>query len=168
MENKYITTIIIGFIAVIIGLAFWGLLGNNIGTLAVIQTSANQTFTLPANNTITDLIPCGQQNTSNVVIYTPDGKLVFTHGALPSGNYTAIHQAGSDGYLSTRINVTNMNSTWASQAVNVSCSYEPRGYINEGGGRAVALIIPILFALAIAFAASPDMREWFKGLAGGK
>ena len=161
MENKYLAGIIIATVAVLIGLAFWSPIGNNIGTLAIIQQSNNASFTVPALNTVTDLGVCGQLNTSTVVIFNATGNVI-----IPAANYTVTQAAGSDGYVSARITFTGTQAGYdaAGTTAQVTCTYQPRGYITDGGGRAVALLIPVLFALAIALAASPDFRDWLKGV----
>src|SRR3972149_735343 len=69
MEEKYIKGIIIATIAVLVGLAFWSTVGSSIGTLAVIQTSTNASFTFPANGSTSDLTTCGQLNTTTITVY---------------------------------------------------------------------------------------------------
>ena len=164
MEEKYIKGIIIATIAVLVGLAFWSTVGSSIGTLAVIQTSTNASFTFPANGSTSDLTTCGQLNTTTITVYnyTNNTGAVGGAGALVgSTNYTVTQAAGTDGYLSARVTCTALATNWVcGYATNVTCNYQPRGYITEGGGRSVALLIPVFLAILIAFAAIPDLREW--------
>lgn len=164
MEDKYINGIIIATIAILVGLAFWSTIGSSVGTLTAIQTSTNASFTFPGNGTTTDLTTCGQLNTSAVVIFnTTNGTAGFQNLIVPVSNYTITQAAGADGFLSTRIAYNGGGvDRFGGFADNVTCTYQPRGYIAEGGSRSVVLLIPIFFALLIAIAAIPDLREWIK------
>lgn len=162
MENKGIAFIAIAAVVILVGLSFWSTIGGSIGTLTVIQSSANVSYTLPANNTVADLTPCGQKNTSTVVIYDATGAII-----LPATNYSVAQGTSStDGYLADQITLKNVNATWASHAANVSCSYQPRGYVTDSGSRSIVNLIPIFFALLIAIVALPDVRERLKDFAG--
>ena len=155
MDNQYIGSIIIATVGILIGLALFTTSAQFIGTSTNLATSVNQSFTMPALNAEKDLAPCGQKNTSAVVIYNVSGDFLVT-----SGNYTVRQATGDDGYLSARINATGQpfNAT----AVNVSCSYEPKGYITDGSTRTVAGLIVIVGALLIAIVALPQARDWMK------
>ena len=127
-----------------------------------IQTSSNASFTAPAIGTVTDLTPCGQLNTSSVVIYNETGDALF-----PGANYTITQGTSSiNGFLSTQINITGTlgGEDVAGTSLQVSCDYQPYGYITDSGGRGVAALIIIFMAFAIAFAAFPDLREFAGGL----
>ncbi|UCD20938.1 MAG: hypothetical protein JSW08_00100 [archaeon] len=154
MEDKYIVGIVIAAVAVLVGLALWPAFAGNVGTMTQTSSSANVSYTLPANGSTADLTPCYQDNTSAVVIYSDAGDYV-----LPSANYSVAQAAGTDGFLHARITLININSTYAETAMNVSCSYEPLGYIEDSGSRGIVALIAIFMALLIAFAAFPNFRE---------
>lgn len=166
MENKtQVAFVIIAFIAVVIGLAFWPTIGDSVGTLARIQTSTNASFTFPENGTSIDLVSCGQLNTSAIVVFNEtNGTAGFQNFIVPANNYTVTQGISPvDGYLVTRLAYNGGGvDRFGGFANNVTCTYQPRGYITDGGGRAIALIIPILAALAIAFSAFPDLRQLAK------
>ena|SRR3990167_4859767 len=167
MEDKYIKGIIIATIAILVGLAFWSTVGGSVSTLTQTQTSTNASFTLPANGTTADLLQCGQLNTTSVVIFNAtNGTAGFQNHIIPATNYTITQAAGSDGFLSTRIVLSTLQPAqgYYGQSSNVTCGYQPRGYITEGGGRTVTTLIPLFLAILIAFAAIPDLRDWMKGL----
>lgn len=162
MANKPLAVIIVGFLAVLVGLSFWTLLGDNVGTLANLQTTANGSFTVPAQNAVADVVACGQQNTSAVLVFNATGDVEY-----PAANYTVAQgTSATDGYLVTQINFTGTfaGEDHAGTTATIDCTYQPRGYVTEGGTRAIVVLIPIFMALAIAFAASPDLREWLKGV----
>lgn len=163
MEDKNIGLIIVGFLVVVVGLALWSALSPPIGTLTQTFTATNASFTAPAVNVIGDLIPCGQLNTSAVVIYNAtNGTAGHPITVLGSG-YKVSQGAGADGFLSALINVTN--TTYAGKStLTVTCDYQNKGYVNDGGTRNLVLLIPIFFAILIAFSVMPDLREWIKGL----
>lgn len=154
--NNGFVFIILAAVAILVGLALYNsdAFAGNIGKMTQISTAANVSFTLPANNTVADLTPCGQKNTSVVVIYSPDGGSI-----LPAANYSVTQEAGTDGFLAARIKLLNVNTTWASHPANVSCSYQPKGYIDDGGSRAIVGLIAIFMALLIMISAMPNVRE---------
>lgn len=163
MEDKGFQFIVIAAVAVLIGLAFWSTIGGSIGTLARLQQTNNVSFATPTGATWFDVIPCGQLNTTNVRVFNRTGDV-----EISATSYN-IRQSVSatDGYLITQIRNISIFSTGAQAAsttLNITCEYQPRGYIAESGGRNIALLIPIFFAILIAFAAMPDLREWLKNV----
>ena len=141
--------------AVIVGSVLLTSSAQNVGTMTNTYDSANVSFTLPANNTLTELTPCYQKNVSAVVIYDPTGALV-----LPSANYTVSQGASSvDGFLATKIILNNVNTTWAGDPANVSCTYEPFGYVSDSGSRTIVGLIIIFGALMLFAWTIPNLRE---------
>lgn len=163
MENKGIAFIIVAFIVITVGLAFWSTVGGSIGTLARLQQTDNVSFAVPTGATWFDLVTCGQTNVSNVRVFNRTGDIEISAGSFNVRQGTS----SIDGFLVTQIRNVTLYSTGA-QAVattlNVTCNYQPRGYITDSGARGVALLIPVFLAIAIAFAAIPDLREWVKGV----
>lgn len=159
MEDKYIATIIVAVVGILIGLALFTTSAGFVGRATTLETSTNAPFTLPATTLNGDLTVCGQQNTTAISIANATSGLVLT-----TGNYTVDVGAGSDGYLSTRINATA--GTYAGKAVYVNCSYQPYGYINNAGTRTIFGLVIIFGALLIAITALPQARDWMKGMVG--
>lgn len=160
MDKKYGVLLVGGFAAVIVALALWSLLGNNVGTLANLQTTANGSFTIPAQNAIVEVEACGQANTSAVIVFNTSNDVAY-----PAANYTVAQGVSTtDGYYITTINFTGTYATYDMEglAATIDCTYQPRGYVTEGGSRAVIALIPILFAIAIAIVVLPK-RDWFGG-----
>ena len=150
--------IVIAAVAILIGLAFWANFAGNIGQMTKTSSSTNVSFTMPANGSTSDLTPC-YQKALTYELYNG------TTAAVPTTNYTITQAAGTDGYLAARIR--NNDAAWNSKAVNVTCTYEPFGYIPEGGSRGIVTLIAIFMALLIVVAALPDVRngilDFFKG-----
>jgi len=145
--------LVVAFIAVSIGLAlFVSNIAPDIGRMTKTFTTTNQAgFTFPASTSAVELTPCGQKAlTISLTNYT-DGY------AISSGNYTTSQAAGSDGYLSAFIK--NVSGQFSGKQVNVTCTYEPRGYIDSGASRSVVALISILFALMIMVSVIPDLRN---------
>ena len=159
MESKYIAGIIVGFIAVIIGITFYAsdAVSGNIGLMTKTTSVNNKTVTLPAVSTVGELSTCGQRVLSIAITNSSGGEL------LTSSNYTTGQKVStSDGYLVSTITPT-ATSLYGGQSVNVTCTYEPRGYVNDSGSRGIINIIAIFMVILIIVSASPDLREWVKG-----
>ena len=146
--------IIIAAVAILVGLAFWGTIGDSIGVMTKTYDHYNFSVTLPAEGASTEVAGCGQKIVSITITNRTDGAVV------PSTNYTTSQAvAAGDGYLIAKIAVTK--SDYKSQAVNVSCNYQSRGYIEEGGTRGIVVLIAVFLALLIMIAAMPDLRNSF-------
>ncbi len=161
MEDKHIMFIVLSAVVILVGLALYTTLDAPIGTMAVLQNSNNSSFTVPAQATVTDLTACGQANTSVVRVFNESNDVEY-----PAANYTVSQgTSDTDGYLVTQINFTGTfgGVDEAGTTATVDCDYQARGYITEGGGRAVALLIPIFFAILIALTALVK-RDWLKGV----
>lgn len=145
--------LVVAFIAVSIGLAlFISNIAPDIGRMTNTFTTTNQAgFTFPASTSAVELTPCGQKALTISLTNHTDGY------EISSGNYTTSQAAGSDGYLSAFIQ--NVSGQFSGREVNVTCTYQPRGYIDFGASRAVAGLIAILFALMIMVSVIPDLRN---------
>lgn len=160
METKYFIGIIIAATAILVGLALWPALSPAVGQMTKTFTNTNVSFTFPTNTTTQDLTPCGQRAISNTITNASGGEVI------QAANYTISQGGGSDGYLSARI-VAVGATKYQGTSANISCEYEPRGYISDGGSRAIVGLIAIFFALLIVVSALPDLRngviDFFKG-----
>lgn len=155
MDNSTgIGMIVVATIAVLIGLAFWPALSPNIGQMTQTYSIVNQTMTLPAVTATSELTMCGQRATSITITNATGGATV------PTTNYTVSQSPGTDGYLAAKV-TTASQSYYAGKSVNVSCAYEPKGYISEGGSRGIVALIAVFMAMLIAVAAMPNVRDKF-------
>lgn len=156
-EDLGIKFIILGFIAVIVGLAlFSSNFQSDIGKMTTTYTATNTSFTMPAAAATAELTPCGQKIVSGLVIVNSSNATQI----VTSSNYTTSQSAGRDGYLAAQI-TTDSNAKFAGLGVNVSCVYEQKGYVSDSGTRAIVPIIAIMMALLIVVAAIPPLRDKF-------
>ena len=147
--------IIMAAVAILVGLALYtGTFSQNIGSMTNLDNAYNVTMTLPASNITSELSMCGQK-VNTITVTNATGGTVVT-----ASNYTTSQSIGADGYLAAKITPSTA-SRYASTSVNVSCNYEPDGYIAESGGRAVVGLIAIFMALLILVAALPNLKDKF-------
>lgn len=111
----------------------------------------NRTFTAPANGATIDLV--GQELLSTPVVTNTTGAVIT------SGNYTIAEGVSTTDGLK-RIRYTANSGQGASQSLNVSYTYGPEGYIEDGGGRSIFGLVVIFGALSIAvFLIVPSLRN---------
>lgn len=144
--------IILSTIAILVGLALYsGSLATSIGVLTQTASATNSTVAMPAAGSSVELTACGQKVLTGVVVNT-------TGPTIPATNYSFTQAAGTDGYLSAYL--TGAAGLYGGETVNVSCtSYEPKGYVADGGSRAIIALIAIFMALLIVVAAIPQARN---------
>lgn len=140
--NVSIGTLVMLFIGVIVVLT---LLVNSIAPTAnlysTIQTTTNQTMTFPTAGNIAEMPLCGQ----NALTYSFTNKTTPT--TVPTTNYTVGQEVGDDGQLIA--NVKNNGGNYGGVSVNVTCTYEPRGYVGSSTSSIFNLVI-LLSAIALA------------------
>lgn len=146
--------VVMAAVAVLVGLALYsGNFQDNIGTLTQTAQSGNVTITMPEDGVTLELTSCQQKAVTYIVTNATGGETV------PASNYTIDQAIQSDGYLGAQI--TGVAGEYNSSAVNVSCTYERDGYIDNAGSRGIVGLIAIFMAFLIALAAMPNVREWF-------
>lgn len=136
-------------VAILIGLAFWPSVSPNIGAMTKTFDAVNTTMVFPADGATSELTMCGQEVNTIVVENTTN--------TVPTTNYTITSSAGTDGYLAAKI--TGAAGPFGGTSVNITCNYDPKGYITEGGSRGIVTIIAIFLALLIVVAALPNLRN---------
>jgi len=159
MDDKLIAGIIIATVGILVGLAFWPTISPNIGAMTKTFDSVNATMTLPAAGVYSELTMCGQKALTNTVQNATGA------GGVSTNNYTITQATGADGYLAAKI-TTTPGSPFAGRSVNVSCNYEPKGYVTDGAGRSMVSLIAIAMALLIIVAAVPNLRNGILDLFG--
>lgn len=153
MDKTGIGTIIIATVAILIGLALYtGTFAENIGKMTKTGESINQTMTLPAVTATSEISTCGQKALTYTLTNATGG------GIVPTTNYTITQSAGSDGYLAAKV-TTASQSAFAGRSINVTCTFEPKGYVADSAGRGIVALIAIFMALLILVAAIPDIRN---------
>ena len=86
-----------------------------------------------------------------------NGSTAFLIGA---SNFTIVNNQVVDGEETARVTVAVMDPLLQVLDFNVSYTYQPTTYIAGGGGRAIAGLIVLFFALTIAFVAlEPTLRN---------
>ena len=141
------------FAGVIVALALYTSTIGYYGTTSTTYTITNKTFTTTAAGTYVDL-------TGQELITVPT--LVNATGGVPSATNYSIAEGVSTVDGLKRIRMQIIGSEVASQAVNVSYTYGPEGYIADSSSRSVAGLIAIFAALGIGiFVLYPVLREKF-------
>jgi len=75
-----------------------------------------------------------------------------------AGNYTIDNNQVVNGALVVQFTVDD--AEYASEGLQISGTAQPVGYVDSAGGRALANLIPLFFALAIAIIALvPSLRS---------
>ena len=131
-------------ISVIVGVILFTAVAQQVGTTTNTVTLTNKSFTLGAVNV--SIYLTDYRAISSPVIYNATGTLV------PAANYTLTNNVVNDGALSVQITTGAVNA-YAGDAWNISGTVQPLTYIPDAGGRALAGLIVIFFALAIAVVA---------------
>lgn len=154
-----IGALMIAFIGVIVAVLLYQSIGGFVGesTGSSVHTAYNQSVTFPAAGSSVELY--GQE-----IIGTPIVTNRTDGTTVPASNYTISEGVGTSGVK--RVLLTAHAGGYVGKAVNVTYSSYPEGYIDSGGGRSLALLIPILAALAIAVIAlapaiGSGLKDWF-------
>ena len=135
------TLFIVIFIGAIIAITFMAPIADSV----IGQTSTvfrlNDTVTASSVNVSLDLV--GREIVGDAIVTNA------TDGEELAGTTVATVTSATTGLLTVGLTIDDANSTYAGQAVNVSYTMRPDGYLNLGGARGVNLLIPIMAALAI-------------------
>jgi len=142
--------LIVAFVLIIVGMAFFLTISQTLGGVTETYTSINETFTATASS-VQNLR--GQAVTETISVTNQ------TSGTeIPSTLYTISNNQVVDGLLTATVTI-NATGEDVGAGWNLSYGYEPEGYIG-GASRSIALIIPIMFALAIVvIAIVPSLRS---------
>lgn len=149
MEDKTkLGMILFVFITVIVGVVFFQAIAQSVGTSTNTVEVANESIATVVNGTPQYLT--NYQALSSVVILNETNGTAGSSGiaAIGAGNYTITNNVLNNGALAVKITPTATaayKSAW-----KVSGTAQPLTYIKESGGRAVAGLIVIFFALLVA------------------
>lgn len=145
-------------VTLIVGLVLFVTIAQEVGTSTNTITLANSSFTSAAAGSSVYLTD--YRAISGVVIYNATGTLV------PAANYTVTNNVVYNGALTVQVTTGAVNE-YAGDVWNISGTAQPTGYVDSSGGRAIANLIPLLFALGIAIIAlTPTMRSKLASLVG--
>ena len=137
-------SIVIVAIAIIVGLVLLQASSAPVATITDTVTNVNTSFTAPGGlgQTVTLL---GQANRNLIVVNGTNGVVI------PASNYTIRNYVVSNGQLISTLEPNGLTTLgWQNKTILVTATTEPYGYDTNGGGRAIASLIIVFFALAIA------------------
>jgi len=141
------------FMTVIIGLAFVITIAESVGESTNTVALVNQTETLGANG---DSIYIEEyKSITSFVLLNASNNLT-----IGAGNYTVTNNALDPTTGALSVQVQTDDTEFQSLEVRVSGTAQPRTYISDSGGRAIASLIVIMFALGLAIVAlTPTMQS---------
>lgn len=129
------------FIVALVGLIFLQSSAQQVGDVTNTITLVNESFASASEGN--SIYLTDYRAISGVVIYNETGTLV------PAANYTVTNNAlDTSGLLSVQITTAAINA-YANDTWNISGTAQPETYAAEGGARALASIIILLFAVGL-------------------
>lgn len=142
-EGSSVGMLIVVAVAIIVGLVLLQQSATNVGTLTTMDTVTNSQITAPAVGSSITLQ--GQAVSGFSATNGTSGD------AIPASNYTITSRVVSNGQLvSTLTALDGTTIGWQGKLINVTYTYEPYGYDTSSGGRAIANLIIVFFAIGIA------------------
>lgn len=134
--------IVMIFITILIGAIFLQVIAQSVGESVNTVDLANQTETLAANG---------------ASIYIDDWRAIIDpvilnatdNTTIAAGNYTVTNDVVNPTTGSLSVKITTDDAAYASSAVKISGTAQPTTYMADGGSRAMANLIVIMFALAV-------------------
>lgn len=160
-------SILVVFVAVIVGLALISASFGFIGTATNTVTETNGTYTTSATvNGSTEVTGMQELIGTTVFIQNNSDGVYLGDGNFKAGDNISIKECiGADSLKAVCIYPTTATAT--SKGINITGTYGPDGYIDSAGGRSIAGIIAIFACLAIAVTALvPSLRSEVLKLAG--
>jgi len=166
MNNKgevKVGLIIIVAITLIVGVIFFQVIAQQVGESTTLWTIENQSLGAVTNISFggDPLYMTNCKSMSDVIIFNATEG--FTIG---TGNYTLTNNVVHDGDLTVEISpeaTDEMGLNVGSWTIDGTC--QPTTYISNSGGRAIAGLIAIFFALAVLVVALvPTLRNEFMEL----
>lgn len=130
------------FITILIGAIFLQVIAQSVGESVNTVDLANQTETLAANGE-SIYIDEWKAISNPVILDASDNTTIL------AGNYTITNDVVNPTTGSLSIQITTDDAEFASDAVKISGTVQPTTYISDGGSRAMANLIVIMFALAV-------------------
>lgn len=139
MDGKAIMMV---FIGAIITATLLATIADSVFTQTNTASITNETVTAPAVNATLDLT--GRTLISSVLVINASNE------SSPNNNGLILQTSvGSSGLNTVQLTLNDTAVDYAGVSVNVSYTYEPEGYLQDGASRAVALLIVLFGALAI-------------------
>ena len=139
------------FIVVLVGVVLFQSIAQEAGKGSATSVYTNSSVTAGAANIAVDMT--GQELLNTPVVTNSSSTL------LNSSDYTIDEGVSATTGVKT-VQITPHYAQAASQALNITYTAGNDGYIDSSGGRAMASLIAIFFALAIAvIALTPTLRS---------
>jgi len=156
-KDKFgIGVIVMMFITVLVGVILLVPIAQNVGQTRDLATLENDTtMTIAVNDTAQYVTNC--RALSDVVIYNETGDV-----AVPSGQYTVVNNVVHNGALAVEITPDAAAAYKSIWTIDATC--QPLTYIAESGGRAMAGLVVLFFALLIALVAMTPAMDKLKDL----
>lgn len=139
-----ISLILYTFIGILVGIVLFQAVAQSVGQTVNTATLNNDSQTLAANGE--SIYLTDYRSLTDVVILN-----ATDNTTIEAANYTVTNNVVYNGALS--VEITTDETTYESSSVGISGTVQPVTYIADGGGRAMANLIPIFFALAIVLIA---------------
>ncbi len=134
------------FIMVLVGLILLVASAQQVGDTTNTVDIVNDSLSSTNGTTLAALPQLNGKFASDVVVFNGSDDLI-----IDAGNYTVLNNQVINGVETAAINVTaSIAGGIQIQAWNISYTSQPTTYISNSGGRAIAGIIIIFFAIAIA------------------
>jgi len=158
VNNQRVGLLILTAVALIVGAVLLQASSQQIGTAIDTRTVTNKSVAAPANNGVTYFNEA-QEYLGNLVVFNASGVEIYN-----ATTYTMAENVSP---------VTGVKTVYlldggyrplkgVAQTLKVSYDYGEQGYINDSGGRAIAGIIIVMFAIALAIVALyPTLKEKF-------
>ena len=136
-----IGTLVTIFIMVIVGVILLQATAQSVGTATTLSTWVNHTETSAATGSSIYLTDYKYLTVTNI----HNGTLGVV---IPASNYTVTNNVVYNGALAVKI--TSLSGPYDGEIWAINGVAQKTSYIADGGGRALASLIVIMFALAIA------------------
>ncbi len=155
-EDMNIGLVIMIAVVAIVGAVLLVPIAQFIGEVTNTYDVANASMVATNGTTQATLVELEGKSVSDVVIYNGSDDII-----IGSGNYSVSNNVVIDGSESSFINVSaDATGSIQAQPWNISYTTQPTTYDSSSGGRTVAGLIVLFFALAIAVAMMiPTMRS---------
>lgn len=156
-EMNAVGLTIVVAITLIVGLIFFQAIAQEVGKSTNTVALANQSLGVMTNGTVLYLTDCRALN-GNTKIWNATGDV-----EIPSTNYTVTNNVIYNGALATSVTpatVASAGFAYNKGTAKIDGTCQPLNYIADSGGRAMANLIVVMFALTVLVVAiTPTLRN---------
>ena len=153
--NMNLGVIMVVFITIIVGVVLFQVIAQEVGKSTNTVGTGNASLGSAAVNGTAQYLP--YRSLSDVIIYNATGDV-----PVPTSNYTVTNNVinPTTGALAVSVTPNDPDAGYQRGVWTVDATAQPLTYIAESGGRAIANIIAIFFALAIVIVSiTPVLRD---------